>query len=109
MAKYKTLVWIEGEVKSPPFSRAARLQAGFLLRQIQAGENIGMPHCRPMPSIGRRCYELRVQDERLAWRIIYRADSDAIVIVEVFSKKTQATPKYVSDACKQRLKRYDET
>src|SRR5439155_9841834 len=33
--------------------------------------------------------------------------TNAIVILEVFSKKTRATPKTVIDACRQRLKEYD--
>lgn len=49
----KPLVWLRGEVKSPPFSAAARLEAGWLLRRLQAGEKLGMPHSRPMPTIGR--------------------------------------------------------
>jgi phage-related protein len=104
----KPLVWLEGEVKSPPFSRAARLEAGFLLRALQQGEKIGLPHSRPMPEIGLRCHELRIVDENATWRIIYRVDPDAIIVVEVFSKKTQQTPKYVIKNSKARLKRYDE-
>jgi len=104
----KPLVWLEGEVKSPPFTQAARLEAGFLLRQLQSGQQLSLPHSRPMPSIGRRCHELRIPDAKQTWRIIYRVDPDAIVILEVFSKKTQATPSHVVDTCKQRRKRYDE-
>ncbi|WP_410175623.1 type II toxin-antitoxin system RelE/ParE family toxin [Limnoraphis robusta] len=40
-------------------------------------------------------------------RIVYWVDEDAIVILEVFSKKTQKTPKAVIDACRRRLKEYD--
>jgi phage-related protein len=104
----KPLVWLEGEVKSPPFSRAARLQAGFLLRALQEGVKLGMPHSRPMPVIGPRCHELRILDENTSWRIIYRVDPDAIIIVEIFSKKTHHTPKYVINNSKDRLKRYNE-
>jgi phage-related protein len=60
-----------------------------------------------MPSIGPRCHELRINDVAAAWRILYRTDSDAIVILEVFSKKTERTPKTVIEACKRRLKEYD--
>jgi phage-related protein len=102
----KPLVWIEGEIKIPPFSPKARLEAGYLLRRLQQGETLGMPH-RPLPSIGNRCHELRINDERADWRIIYRIDSDAIVILAVFSKKSRATPKAVIDACKKRLRDYD--
>lgn len=104
----KPLVWLEGEIKTPPFSVEARIEAGTLLRRLQQGENIGMPNSRPMPSIGKRCHELRVRDEDQNWRIMYRIDSDAIVIVEVFAKKTGATPKKVIDKCKARLTAYDE-
>ena len=104
----KPLVWLHGEIKTPPFSRAARLEAGMRLRQIQDGELLGMPHSRPMPSIGPRCHELRVRDEDKNWRIVYRLDADAIVIVTVFAKATQQTPKRVLDDCRRRLRAYDE-
>ena len=39
----KPLVWLHGEVKTPPFSQVARLEAGFLLRRLQQGESLGMP------------------------------------------------------------------
>jgi len=41
------------------------------------------------------------------WRLVYRIDSDAIVIAEVFNKTTQTTPKVVIDSCKRRLRQYD--
>jgi len=50
-----------------------------------------------MPSIGRNCHELRINDENSTWRVMYRVDDDAIVIVAVFSKKTAQTPKAVID------------
>ena len=62
-----------------------------------------------MPAIGPRCHELRVADGDLIWRIIYRIDHDAIVIPELFSKKTKETPKTVIEICKVRLKAYDDT
>lgn len=106
-ARDKPLAWLHGEIRTPPLSAAARLEAGYLLRRLQRGEKLGMPQSRPMPSIGRRCHELRINDERSTWRIVYRVDEDATVILEVFSKKTQQTPKAVIDACKRRLKEYD--
>ena len=104
----KPLVWLEGEIKTPPFSIEARIEAGTLLRRLQQGENIGMPHSRPMPSIGARCHELRVRDRDQNWRIMYRIDFDAIVIVEIFAKKSGATPRKVIDTCQARLRAYDE-
>jgi len=105
--KDKPLVWLHGEVRTPPLSSAARIEAGYLLRVLQSGKNITMPHSRPMSTIGRRCHELRITDENKIWRIIYRIDSDAIVVVEVFEKKTGKTPKSIVDVCKTRLRNYD--
>jgi phage-related protein len=47
-------------------------------------------------------------DDGVAWRIVYRTDPDAIVIVEVFAKKTAQTPATVLEACRRRLKEYDD-
>lgn len=103
----KPLVWLHDEIKSPPFSDMARLEVGFLLRCLQAGDTLSMPHARPMPTIGSHCYELRVQDLDVTWRIIYCIDHDAIVVVAIFDKKTNQTPKRIIDVCKKRLKNYD--
>jgi phage-related protein len=104
----KAVVWLHGQVKTPPFSASARVEAGFLLRQLQTGEKIGMPHSRPMPTIGKQCHELRINDQDKTWRVIYRIDEDAIIILEVFAKKTNATAQKVIDVCKERLRRYDD-
>ena len=103
----KPLVWLHGEVKTPPLSQAARIEAGYLLRRLQRGESLGMPHSRPMPTIGPRCRELRIKDAKTTWRIVYRIDADAIVILEVFAKRSAATPKSIINACKRRLREYD--
>jgi phage-related protein len=103
----KPLVWLHGEVKTPPFSQAARLEAGYLLRQLQSEIKLSLPQSRPMPSIGARCHELRINDENKTWRIVYRIDDDAIIILEVFEKKSQTTPIKVIKNCKRRLKLYD--
>ena len=67
-----------------------------------------MPHSRPLPAIGSNCHELRIVDETHNWRIVYRTDTDAVVISEVFDKKTRQTPAEVIARCRERLGRYDE-
>src|SRR5436305_6476354 len=93
MESSKPLVWLHGEVKTPPFSRAGRVEAGFLLRRLQNGEMIGMPLSRPMPDIGAGCYELCLADGDVSFRIVYHIAAEAIVILDVFQKKTRTTPK----------------
>jgi phage-related protein len=104
----KPLVWMPAEVKSPPFSRDARLEAGFLLMKLQKRQTLDMPHSRPMPAIGERCHELRIVDADISWRIIYRIDLDAIVIGDIFSKKSRTTPQSVILRSKKRLREYDD-
>ena len=103
----KPLIWLHGEIKTPPFSSAARIEAGFLFRLLQMGEKLKMPHSRPMPNISSNCHELRINDEKSIWRIIYRIYDDAIVILEVFNKKNKQTPKKVIEICKKRIKEYE--
>ncbi len=104
----KPLVWLHGEIKTPPFTRGARIEAGVLLRRLQKGELLGLPASRPMPSIGRRCQELRIRDQDAYWRIVYRIDPDAILILDVFQKTTRQTPAAVIETCRRRLRAYDE-
>ena len=106
--KHKPLVWLSGEVKSPPFSAEARIEAGYLLRLLQSGQSLAMPRSRPMPVIGARCHELRIQDEKQTWRVIYRVDADAVVIAEVFAKTTQTTPAAAIKNGQRRLSAYDD-
>lgn len=105
----KQLGWLHGEIKTPPFSTEARIEAGCLLGRLQRGELLAMPHSRPMPAIGPRCHELRVKDARAEWRIIYRIDPDAILVVEVFGRKTRETPDQIINTCRRRLREYDIT
>jgi len=105
--EHKPLVWLSGEVKTPPFSANARIQAGYLLRMLQAGQTLTLPHSRPMPVVGARCHELRIQDENRTWRIMYRVDADAIVIADVFAKTSQTTPATAIKNSQRRLHAYD--
>jgi phage-related protein len=102
----RPLVWLHGEIRSPPFSTGARVEAGELLRRLQRRETLALPHSRPMPIVGRRCHELRIVDAGISWRIVYHLRLDAVVILAVFSKKTRGTPVQQIEASRDRLRRY---
>ena len=104
----RPVVWLHGEIKTPPFSAAARVEAGALLRRLQYGETLTMPHSRPIPGLGPRCHELRIVDIGKTWRIVYRVDPDAIVIADVFQKTTERMPHRLLGECRRRLRRYDD-
>lgn len=110
-AEDKPLVWLREEdreeIKTPPLSARARLEAGYLLRRLQRGEVLSMPESRPTPAIGARCHELRIPDGESTWRIFYRTNPDAIVLLEVLQKKTRETPGHVIETCRRRLAEYD--
>ena len=99
--------WLHGEIKTPPFSLDARLEAGGLLGALQQGQTLSLPVSRPMPRIGTRCHELKIKDGKKEWRIVYRTDSDSVLVLDIFLKKTKTTPQVVVERCKARLRRYD--
>ena len=107
MKTRKPLIILSGEIKTPPFSQDARIEAGVLLGILQCGGSLKMPAARPMPDIGSRCLELRVKDRTAEWRIFCRVDVDAVLMVHVTTKKTRTTPKTVVELCKNRLAEYD--
>ncbi len=105
----KELIWWQVDRPStPPLGKVARRRAGFLLRLLQLGElPLKEPHVKRMRDLGRGVYELRIPDAGDRWRLIFRIDDDAIVVVEVFKKKTGKTPNRYKNAARQRLRLYD--
>jgi phage-related protein len=90
--------------------QGARIQAGFLLRCLQRGDVLGMPHVRAMPSIGPGVIELRITDGATngEWRIVLKPERDVIAVLHFFQKKTQKTPQSVIDLCRQRLASFNQ-
>lgn len=105
----KPLVWLHDEIKTPPFTSKGRQEAGMLLRFLQEGEQLAMPQAEPLPVVGPRCGALRVSDAEHNWRIMYRVDADAVLVVEVYSKKSRKIPGEIIERCRRRLKLYDAT
>jgi phage-related protein len=107
--KSRRVRWLHGEIKTPPFAEAARREAGFLLRQLQDGEPVKYPQAEPLPTVGPRCGALRVRDDKHSWRIMYRLDANAVLVVDVYAKKTPKISDEVIARCKRRLKDYDDS
>ena len=103
----KKLVWLARPgIETPPFSNEARVHAGYLLRLLQKGEFIEEPESKPMPEVCKNCHELRIRDKNVWWRIIYHIADDAIILLEIFKKKTRKTPDYVIANAQYRYNRY---
>jgi phage-related protein len=103
----KPLAWLAGEIKTPPFTREGRKEAGDLLRLLQEGEQPRMPQAEPVSVVGPRCGAIRVRDAGHNWRIMYRVDADAVLILDVYAKMTRKIPQEVIERCQRRLKAYD--
>lgn len=81
----------------------------MLLRLLQEGERLGMPQAEPLPGLGPRCGALRIPDAEHHWRIMFRVDSDAVLVAEVYAKKTRKIPVEAMQRCGRRFKQYDDT
>ena len=85
------------------FSPAARNEAGYQLDKVQHG--LEPDDFKPMPTIGKGVWEIRVTDEAGQFRVIYIAKlKDAIYVLHCFQKKTQKTPLKDLDISSKRLR-----
>jgi len=76
---------------------------GFELWQLQQGER--PRDYRPLPSIGPGVFELRDQDERTWYRVVYLSRiEDVIYVLHCFEKKSREMPKKDFEKAKRRLK-----
>jgi phage-related protein len=86
------------------FPAGVRQDLGAELRRLQTGDR--PLNSRPIPSIGARVYELRAQDERAWYRVIYLAKiGNRIHVLHCFEKKSAKTGKSDLTVAKTRLKR----
>ena len=89
------------EVRS--FPTRVRRAVGFQLDRVQRGL---MPeNWKPMKTVGRGVYEIRIRDDVGAFRVIYLATlPESVYVLHVFQKKTQATAKADLDVAHSKLK-----
>ena len=85
------------------FPDEARRQAGYQLDRVQRG--FDPDDWKPINSVGSGVREIRVRDERGAFRVIYIAVLvDAVYVLHAFQKKTQQTAKRDLDLAANRLR-----
>lgn len=107
----KPAVFLSSEKpKTPPVGADARQKMGALLGLVQRGRPVEPPHSKPLRGVGRRVRELRVPDGEsgLTWRLAYRADPDAVVVLHWWAKKAEKTAQRDLDLCRRRLREYDQ-
>lgn len=106
----KPVIWLGNVgIEDPPFSKTAKREAGYLLRELQRGNRLGPPGSCTMPEIGSDCHEIRIRDQNVNHRIFYAIREHAIVILYILpGKKTQKTPTQILSVCKTRLKDFEK-
>jgi len=85
------------------FPDGVRQNLGFQLWQLQQGERPA--DYRPLPSIGTGVFELRDQDERAWYRVVYLSRiKDVIYVLHCFEKKSREMSRRDFETAKRRLK-----
>lgn len=85
------------------FPESARRRAGHELFMVQAGRE--PEDFKPVPSVGRGAYEIRIRDEVGAFRVMYVAKfPQAVYVLHAFQKKTRKTTKTDIDLAFRRYK-----
>ena len=83
---------------------SAKETAGFQLFKVQQGKE--PDDWKPMPSVGAGVQEIRVRDERGAYRVFYVAKfEEAVYVLHVFQKRSRKTAQPDLDLSKSR---YDD-
>jgi phage-related protein len=102
--EHATVVW-EGNSREAllSFPDEVRQNIGFQLWQLQQGEQ-PMDY-RPLPSIGMGVYELREQDERGWYRVVYLSRINNVIhVLHCFEKKSREMPRKDFETAVRRLK-----
>jgi phage-related protein len=91
-------------LKSLP--KADRAQIGADIRKAQSEWPIGMPHVR---SLGKGLQEVRSNLPDGIARTIFFVESDEMILLHGFIKKTQKTPAELLDLALKRKRNYEQT
>lgn len=107
-ASYADVHWIgRSRDEMQAFPEGPRQNLGYALWLIQQGEE--PPDYRPMPSVGPGVMELRDEDDRAWYRVMYvRRIAGAVHVLHCFEKKTKRTPVKDIDVARQRLSILEE-
>jgi phage-related protein len=104
--KVEVTAGAEAELKA----LATDLQARFLrvaeLLEASGPQNVGMPHVRHLEG---RLWEMRLKGKGGIARAVYFATKGArLIVVHVFAKKTEKTPRGVIELAEKRMKDWSD-
>lgn len=89
------------------FPKGPQKDLGYALYQVQLGQS--PPDSKAMRTVGSGVYELREQDERAWYRVIYLKKIKTVVyVLHCFEKQTGQTEQRDINTARERLKRLQE-
>ncbi|MGA1652331.1 MAG: type II toxin-antitoxin system RelE/ParE family toxin [Burkholderiaceae bacterium] len=89
------------------FPELAKREAGYQIDRVQNG--LEPDDFKPMATVGKSVYEIRVQEPSGAFRVIYIAKLEQFVyVLHCFQKKTQRTSKKDIDLAKSRFRELEK-
>ena len=101
---YATVVW-EGDSRDTlqRFPESVRQNLGFQLWQLQQGER--PTDYRPLPTVGPGVFELRDQDQRAWYRLVYLSRTKGVIyVLHCFEKKSRQMPRKDFEMVRRRLR-----
>jgi phage-related protein len=85
------------------FPDAAKQDAGYQLGKVQKGEE--PDDWKPFPAVGSGVNEIRIEEDKNIFRVMYVAKfEDIIYVLHAFQKKTQKTSKKDIETAQERYK-----
>lgn len=85
------------------FPAAARQAAGWDIDQVQRG--LTPATAKPMPQVGRGCWEIRVAEDDSWFRVFYVATfGDIVYVLHAFQKQSNETPRSAIDTGQKRYR-----
>lgn len=103
-SRLATIAW-EGDSREVlrGFPEGVKQNFGFELWHLQLGERPS--DYRPLPSIGAGVFELRDQDERAWYRVVFLSRiNNVIYVLHCFEKKSREMPRKEFETAKRRLR-----
>jgi phage-related protein len=100
----KILPQVVKEIKDEPIE--LRQSVFGTLERLGRGESIGMPLCKPLPSIAKGLYELRFSYRAGECRVFYYIKvREAIYVIHAMRKKSQKIERRTVDLLLSRIRR----
>lgn len=102
------VVWVgDSQEALRAFPKRPQQDLGYALYQVQLGQS--PPDSKPMRTVAPGVYELREQDERTWYRVIYlKKIKNVVYVLHCFEKQTGKTERQDINTAKERLKRLQE-